>query len=215
MKASVRMQLWAEQLELKYQRQPVWKIDQLLWSQGQSIWLEGKNGSGKTSLLKVLAGLQKPSRGQVQLQATDSQPLQACCYLHQHPYMFNTSVRNNLKIAAQGQTAVKQNKAQAIAEALAWAKLESKAEQAAQTLSGGERQRLALARAWLVQPRFWLLDEPTANLDSEAVEELAYLIQDLQKQGCGLLITSHQDNQVTALCSERWLLNNGSLKISS
>ncbi|SFC50977.1 tungstate transport system ATP-binding protein [Marinospirillum celere] len=214
MKATVRMQLLAEQLELKYQRQPIWKIDQLFWSQGQSIWLQGKNGSGKTSLLKVLAGLQKPSRGRVHLQTTHTNPLEACCYLHQHPYMFNTSVRNNLKIAAQGQTAAKQNKATRITEALAWAQLESKADQAAQTLSGGERQRLALARAWLVQPRFWLLDEPTASLDTEAVEELAYLIQDLQKQGCGLLVTSHQDNPVTALCSEHWLLNNGSLKTS-
>lgn len=211
MHTQTRKQLVAQQLELAYRRRLVWRIEQLSWSQGQSIWLQGTNGSGKTSLMKVLAGLQKPSKGQIHLQTSTSTPLKTCCYLHQHPYMFNSSVSRNLQIAAQAHPSSRKNTDAAIQEALEWAQLTSQAKQPARTLSGGERQRLALARARLVQPDFWLLDEPTANLDTQAVAELAKLIEDLQSQGCGLLITSHQNNPVTALCRQHWLLNNGQL----
>lgn len=204
--------LMAQNLELRYQGQRVWQIEQLQWLQGQCIWLQGQNGSGKTSLMKILGGLQKPSKGQVKLNSSSIRPLQACCYLHQQPYMFNTSVKRNLELAAQGKKLELQPGKEAVLAALHWSQLEAQAEQPARTLSGGERQRLALARARLVQPLFWLLDEPTANLDSEAVQKLAQLVSDLKQQGSALLITSHQANPVTELCNSHWLLNNGGLE---
>ena len=212
MKANTRLHLIAKNLQLRFQRQPLWQIEKIQWLQGQCIWLQGQNGSGKTSLMKVLSGLQKPNRGKVSLNLSSIQPLQACCYLHQQPYMFNTSVRGNLEVATQGRKLKLQPDKEAVMAALQWAQLENQAEQPARTLSGGERQRLALARARLVQPHFWLLDEPTANLDSQAVEKLAQLVSDLKKQGSGLLITSHQANSVTELCNSHWLLNNGRLE---
>jgi tungstate transport system ATP-binding protein len=126
--------------------------------------------------------------------------------------MFNTSVRRNLELAAQGKKLESQPGKEAVLAALHWSQLEAQAGQPARTLSGGERQRLALARARLVQPHFWLLDEPTANLDTEAVHKLAQLVSDLKQQGSALLITSHQDNPVTELCNSHWLLNNGRLE---
>jgi len=212
MKANTRLHLIAKNLQLRFQRQPLWQIDEIQWLQGQCIWLQGQNGSGKTSLMKVLSGLQKPNRGKVSLNLSSIQPLQACCYLHQQPYMFNTSVRGNLEVATQGRKLKLQPDKEAVMAALQWAQLENQAEQPARTLSGGERQRLALARARLVQPHFWLLDEPTANLDSQAVEKLAQLVSDLKQHGSGLLITSHQANSVTELCNSHWLLNNGHLE---
>jgi tungstate transport system ATP-binding protein len=80
------------------------------------------------------------------------------------------------------------------------------------TLSGGERQRVAIATVLAQAPDTWLLDEPTANLDTEAVHKLAQLVSDLKQQGSALLITSHQDNPVTELCNSHWLLNNGRLE---
>ncbi|MDR9468698.1 ABC transporter ATP-binding protein [Marinospirillum sp.] len=212
MTAKASLHLQARNLELCFQGQTVWQIPELQWLQGQCVWLRGQNGSGKTSLMKILGGLQKPSKGQVELSSSSIRPLQACCYLHQQPYMFNTSVKRNLELAAQGKKLEAQAGKEAVLAALRWSRLDAQAEQPARTLSGGERQRLALARAKLVQPHFWLLDEPTANLDSEAVQILAQLVSDLKRQGSALLITSHQANPVTELCNSHWLLNNGGLE---
>lgn len=211
MKANAPLHLTARDLELRFQGQAIWHIEQLQWQQGQCIWLQGQNGSGKTSLMKVLSGLQKPSRGQVSLNFSSTRPLQACCYLHQQPYMFDTSVQRNLELALQGKKRNSRLSKEAVIAALQWAQLETQAKQPARTLSGGERQRLALARAKLVQPHFWLLDEPTANLDQQSVIRLSQMIHDLQQQKVGLLLTSHQKNAVTELCSGHWMLNNGEL----
>lgn len=207
--------LQAEGLALRYQRRPIWQLPDLAWQEGELIWLQGENGSGKTSLMKIISGLQQPTSGQVRLLGAENARLaagQVCCYLHQQPYLFNASVRRNLEIALYSKTLQHTlpeapDKAHTRLEAaLAWAELDGHADQPARTLSGGERQRLALARARLVQPRFWLLDEPAASLDDAAIRLLARLIEDLQQQGCGILLTAHQQSQVTDLCRKRWLL---------
>lgn len=214
--------LRAEGLELRYQRRLIWQLPDIEWQEGELIWLQGENGSGKTSLMKVISGLQQPTRGQVRLlgaeEGTRLTPAQVCCYLHQQPYLFNASVRRNLEIALYSETlrrSLPQTATAASARldaALAWAELETHADQPARTLSGGERQRLALARARLVQPRFWLLDEPAASLDEPAIQLLARLVEDLLGQGCGILLTAHQHSQVTRLCRQRWRLAEGRLK---
>ena len=211
MRATAAAQVYAEHLQLSYQGRFVWQLDQLRWVQGQSIWLQGRNGSGKTSLLKVLAGLQQPSAGQVHHQLPPGSSSLACCYLHQQPFMFNTSVAANLQLVLSNQRLSKTEVRAQVEATLHWSGLEPLARQAARTLSGGERQRLALARARLAQPRFWLLDEPTANLDAEAILQVATLLKDLQQEGVGLLITSHQCNAVTQLCEHQWQLAQGQL----
>ncbi|SFX75628.1 ABC transporter ATP-binding protein [Marinospirillum alkaliphilum] len=216
MKTTTPMLLQARQLQLKYRRRVIWDIPQLYWHQGESIYLRGINGSGKTSLMKVIAGLQSPSKGQVKLNPSGHKPANNCCYLHQHPWLFSNSVRNNLLITGHSHHLKGLNHQQLnrqLDDLLVWAGLMELAEQPARTLSGGERQRLALARARLIQPRFWLLDEPTASLDEQSVQRLALMLEELQQQGVGLLLTSHQQNAVTELCSQQWMLDNGQLHI--
>ncbi|MGL6052200.1 MAG: ABC transporter ATP-binding protein, partial [Aeromonas salmonicida] len=71
--------------------------------------------------------------------------------------------------------------------------------------------RLAMARAWALQPAFLLMDEPTANLDAHSVALMAALAQDLREQGSGLVIISHQSNDLTDLCERQWTLARGRL----
>ncbi|MBE0507214.1 MAG: ABC transporter ATP-binding protein [Marinospirillum sp.] len=213
MKTLAPMMLQASNLQLNFQRRNIWNIPRLRLQQGDSIYLQGINGSGKTSLMKVLAGLHSPSAGEVSLNCSGLQPAQAVCYLHQQPYLFNTSVMGNLQLVLHSQR-LSNPSSLLITETLEWAGLLPQAQQAARSLSGGERQRLALARARLVQPSFLLLDEPTANLDQQSVIRLGKMIRDLQQQKVGLLLTSHQQNEVTELCSGHWMLNNGELLYS-
>ncbi len=138
---------------------------------GEAVALVGANGSGKSSLLRVLHGLVPPSSGRL---LADPAARQAMVF--QRPHMFRARVVHavalGLWLAGHGW---RQAKAQAL-EALASVGLAELADRAAPTLSGGQQQRLALARAWAVRPDVLLLDEPTASLDPHAKREVERLI---------------------------------------
>ena len=71
---------------------------------------------------------------------------------------------------------------------------------------------LGLARAIYKEPALLVLDEPTANLDAHSVALIAALAQDLREQGSGLVIISHQSNDLTDLCERQWTLARGQLQ---
>lgn len=165
---------------------------------GQCFLLSGPNGSGKSTLQRICAGLEKPDKGWIDIGMgarswrKQRHVLQtSCVYLHQQPFMFDGSVRQNLAYPKTLIKSKEERKAR-IEIALHWAGLEPIADCWAKTLSGGERQRVALARAWLRSPRYMLLDEPTNNLDDDAKQRTLSLLQSLKAQGIALLIASHE-----------------------
>ncbi|MBY6187388.1 energy-coupling factor ABC transporter ATP-binding protein [Marinobacter hydrocarbonoclasticus] len=212
------MQLTATALEMRFGQRVLFQIPELLLSGHQRIWLKGPNGVGKTTLMKVLAGLAKPTSGKVKLQGApsrrwrrDGSPLGHVVYLHQSPYLFNGSVWDNLSYGLSNLAISVEEREVRIREALSLARLDHLAERPAQVLSGGERQRLALARAWVLNPRFLLLDEPSANLDPDSLTLITEMVDQLYQQGCGLIITSHQQTELTDRCEEHWTLDNQQL----
>mgnify|MGYP001820128127 FL=1 len=124
--------------------------------------------------------------------------------------MFDGSVRFNLAYALNRQLTRQQRKAH-IEQALAWAGLESHAQESAKNLSGGERQRVALTRAWLRRPDVLLLDEPTANLDQESRRRTLALLDSLRSEGIALLIASHDQTHFSSLIDSHILLQEGGL----
>ncbi len=186
---------------------------------GLCLLLTGANGAGKSSLLRVVAGLQPassiqlPDLGGHGPRAAARRLRRHATYLHQHPYAFRGSVRRNLALALPWglRGAARRRR---IDEALAWADIAHLADAEAVRLSGGERQRLSLARAWLRDTPFLLLDEPTANLDRQARERLAGLLQALLDQGKGLLIATHDTGHFPLRESARLHLEAGRLRIA-
>ncbi|WP_151669350.1 ABC transporter ATP-binding protein [Nitrincola schmidtii] len=207
--------LVAEQLEKHFGHHLLWHIENLVLKSGDTIHLRGENGSGKTTLLKVLAGLQKADKGNVLI---NKQPVMLggkVCYLHQQPYMFDRSVRSNLALALASRQGSSKEKQHQLEEALHWSGLAKQAEQAARTLSGGERQALAMARAWLCKPSFWLLDEPTASLDEKGVQKCVELVRNLRDAGAAILLTTHQKGELTDICDQTWWMQEGRLRTES
>ncbi|WP_072822313.1 ABC transporter ATP-binding protein [Modicisalibacter ilicicola] len=197
---------------------PLWTIDQLQWSGQDMVHLRGDNGSGKTTLLRILAGLDMPSQGRVRWRLEQAWLAPPCpgrvIYLHQSPYMFDTSVFDNLGLAARWHGLARSDAQQQARRMLAWCGLEKQGRQRARSLSGGERLRLALARAWLLKPRVLLLDEPTANLDALAIAEVDALVADLSRLGCAVLLSAHHTSLLTDRCRRRWQLVDGILQES-
>ena len=178
------------------------------------VHLHGPNGVGKTTLMKIMAGLQQPTAGRVRCipMVGESVLQQAVIYLHQNTYLFDTDVRSNVDY---GLRIRREKNNQKVDKALSWAGLDHLKYRQAHLLSGGERQRLALARALVLDPALILLDEPTSNLDTDSVVRIEAMLKDLHQRGTGILLSCHQDNALTKLCNQHWLLDAGALTVQA
>ena len=160
-------------------------LEELDLREHESLGVMGPNGSGKSTLLRVLAGLQLPTEGEVQgLPAPGRIVL-----VHQEPYFFSGSVRDNLVYALRlaGRNAAEAN------DWLGRARASHLASRPARALSGGEQRRLAIARALAVHPEVLLLDEPFAGLDADHRE----IIRDeLASFGGTLVVASPEQDQL-------------------
>ena len=127
---------------------------------GGVVWhVTGPNGSGKTALLKTLAGLLQPVSGRVERPCGMGR--RGAIYVHSVPYLFAGSVRRNLELSHPAP-----EEAQAIAAEFG---LSALLEREARSLSHGEQRRLALARAIVGRPALLLVDEPEGGLDEDAI----------------------------------------------
>jgi heme exporter protein A len=160
---------------------------------GDALWLSGPNGSGKSSLLRLMAGLLPPAAGSI---AWDQAPIAQDREAHRARLRYlghldavktHLSVAENLAFwAAYWDIA-----ASAVEPALARLGIAHLAAAPARQLSAGQRRRLALARLALGAAPLWLLDEPSAALDSDGIERLSRLIADARAGGGIVILSSH------------------------
>jgi len=182
-------------------------IDWTLTGEGITAVL-GENGAGKSSLLRLLAGLSTPAGGTITWGGSRSAPA-AIRWVAQQPQFLRASVVANLWVAASALPGRRAEKRRQIERLLERVGLAARADEPATRLSGGERQRLALARAWLAMPQLLLLDEPTANLDPGATQAVERLIQEMRSSGIRIVMTTHHLAQASRLSDEVLFLSAG------
>ncbi len=184
---------------------------------GERLALVGANGSGKTSLLRLLNGLLPPSEGRRELHALaapngqQQRPVSAMVF--QRPFLLQLSVRRNLQLALWLAGVPRAQREARLRAALARVGLDELLERPARALSGGQQQRLALARAWAVAPDVLFLDEPTASLDPSAKREVEQLIEAFGHDGVTLVMSSHNLGQVKRLATRVVYLEAGRLLV--
>jgi heme exporter protein A len=164
---------------------------------GSITWLRGTNGSGKTSLMRILAGLSEPAAGDVfwngkPARKTGREARLGLVYIgHTNALKDDLSLHEALSFLAT-LAEVAQPQAQAL-QALERLGLGNRAKAPVRTLSQGQRRRGALARLALDEvPRTWILDEPYDALDSDSTRLLSALITEHAARGGAVLLTSHQ-----------------------
>jgi len=163
-------------------------------SSGQVLLLEGRNGSGKTSLLRILCGMRQPDGGGLYWEGEDIFRLgpeyhEQIAYVgHRDGVKHDLTARENLKMA-RGLGAP--NTEVSIDEALDQVELWGFDDIPARNLSAGQQRRLALARLLVTRANLWILDEPFTSLDSHGIGIVESLFENHVAGGGMLAVTSH------------------------
>jgi ABC-type nitrate/sulfonate/bicarbonate transport system ATPase subunit len=176
---------------------------------GSSYALIGKSGSGKSTILNLIAGFLKPDGGTVTVNGAEVRaPRSETAFLFQDLGLFpwqtvEDAVSMPLKI--KGRT---DRLEAAVMELLVEMRLEGHKDKYPQELSGGERQRVALARTLIGEPDLLLMDEPTSELDAMTKEELqGIIIREQQKRTATLLFVTHDIEEAVMLGQHILLMN--------
>jgi tungstate transport system ATP-binding protein len=188
---------------------------------GSGYVLTGSNGSGKTTLLRIAAGLE-PADGRLEFRAEDASVAdypeswrREIVYVHQQPYLFHTSIENNLGYGLARRGMPPAERRARVRDALEWAGLSERREVPPHKLSGGEKQRVALARAKVLSPTLLLLDEPTANLDGEARKQVLELVTALCIENHTVVVASHDPEIIRLAILNRLHMSNGQVRVDN
>ena len=190
---------------------------------GKAYCIIGPNGAGKSTILKTIAGLLRPRKGEILL---DGQPIggmrpdlvlgAGICFVPQDRSLFpEMSVRENLVMGAflePDRRVVSERMAQVFEM---FPMLEERVNQHAGTLSGGEQQMLALGRALMIKPRMMMIDEPSLGLAPQIADQIFDIIPRLIQLDMTLLLV--EQNVVRGLASTEWsfLLDLGVLRLEA
>ncbi len=180
---------------------------------GSVVAVLGRNGAGKTTLLKILAGLAKPSKGSVKIYGSEvrEEPTRRRIGVLGHGISLydELTAAENLVLFAKlyGLTG-------ASARADEWLErtgLERARDGLVREFSRGMRQRLAIARTFIHDPEVLLFDEPFTSLDDRAIAVLQSLIEDAQRRGATVLMSTHQLREAISLATHVALIRKGEL----
>lgn len=172
----------------------------------------GPNGSGKTTTIKLILGLQNIDSGSVKINGYDVQKdfvksIEKVGAIVENPdtYMY-LSGWQNLKLVANLYKGVTDDDLKTIVKTVG---LENRIHDKVSKYSLGMRQRLGIARALINKPNLLVLDEPTNGLDPEGIKDLRILLKRLAKEGMGILISSHNLAELESFCNKVLIIDNG------
>lgn len=192
-------------------------LDFRLDDSDRSVAILGRSGSGKTSLLRIVAGLDAAFGGEYLFDGRALPRTSSDLARHRaanigiitqgYDLLPERTALQNVRLGLPGRPATRA----AALDCLVRVGLGDAAAKAVRHLSGGEAQRAAIARALVKEPRIVLADEPTGSLDDETEDDVLALFADLQTQGVAFVIVTHSE-KVAAACDRRLVIEKRALR---
>jgi branched-chain amino acid transport system ATP-binding protein len=186
-------------------------------ARGEIVGLMGRNGAGKTTMMRTIMGLLKPRNGRICLNGEDIArlashdiPRRGVAYVPQGRRLFNgMSVEENLRmgLAVRGSSSTVLDGVLQLLPIL-----EQRLKQRAGTLSGGEQQMLSMARALCTEPILILLDEPSEGLAPEIIDRLLDTTLGLKQRGVAVILVEQRVKSALKVCDRILLMENGSIR---
>ncbi|MDH5368405.1 MAG: cytochrome c biogenesis heme-transporting ATPase CcmA [Gammaproteobacteria bacterium] len=202
--------------QLKVKKLACWRNSQVLFDDlsldllpENVLFLQGENGSGKTSLLRILCGFRLPDEGKItwgnQTIYSNPEYFQNISYVgHKNGIKDELTVEENLNLMRSMATA-SEIKTEVVLKEIG---LFKQADVLTRQLSAGQKRKLALARLMMTNNSFWILDEPFTSLDTASVVFFESLIKKHIARGGMLILTSHHDIDLSGLSVNRLSLTN-------
>jgi len=189
--------------------------------QGEIVTLIGANGAGKSTILKALSGLLKPSSGSIEflgqpIQGKVAQEIVKLGMSHcpeGRRVFANMSVEENLELGAYLRKD-KEIKADMEKVYQRFPRLLERRKQLSGTLSGGEQQMLAMGRALMARPKLLLLDEPSMGLAPLLVKEIFSIIEEINRQGTTVLLVEQNAHMALSIAHRAYVIETGKLVLS-
>jgi putative ABC transport system ATP-binding protein len=189
-------------------------------AEGDCVAVVGASGSGKSSLVNILSGIDYPSSGHVLWEGKPIRSrkewvrlrqLQIGIVFQEYNLIPTLSAVDNIELALLGRGMSPKHRYTRTGMVLARVGLEHHPHNLVSRLSGGERQRVAIARAIVSEPKLLLADEPTGNLDTASALKIADLMFELREQtGMALILVTH-DETLAARCNRQIRLRDGAI----
>nr|WP_264081276.1 ferric ABC transporter ATP-binding protein [Pectobacterium versatile] len=185
--------------------------------QGKMVTLLGPSGCGKTTVLRAVAGLEKPTEGQIFIDGEDVtersiQQRDICMVFQSYALFPHMSLGENIGYGLKMLGRPKAEINQRVKEALALVDLEGFEDRYVDQISGGQQQRVALARALILKPKVLLFDEPLSNLDANLRRSMREKIRELQQQfNITSLYVTHDQSEAFAVSDMVLVMNKGKI----
>ena len=186
--------------------------------EGEFFSLLGPSGCGKTTLLRLLAGFEYPTSGNLLIDGTDITALppdkRPTNMVFQNYAIFpHLNVEKNIQFGLRKLGLSNDEIGKRVKEVLSLVKLEGYEERFSNQLSGGQRQRVALARALVRQPKVLLLDEPLGALDKKLRDEMQLELRTLQKNiGITFVFVTHDQQEAISMSDRVAVMNDGKIQ---
>jgi sulfate transport system ATP-binding protein len=178
----------------------------------------GPSGGGKSTLLRVVAGLESPDSGTVEIDGQDLTGIPArqrgigFCFQHYAPFRHLT-VRRNVSFGLEVRRRPKAEIREKVDELLELVRIAHLADRHPSELSGGQRQRMALARALAIEPKVLLLDEPFGALDAQVRHQLRVWLRELhEKISVTTVLVTHDQEEAMEVADRLVIINEGRLE---
>ena len=184
------------------------------FSKGQIHGIVGRNGSGKTLLMKCICGFLKPTEGTVTVSGKvvgkDVEIPEDIGVIIETPgFVTNYSGYKNLKLLASVRGRISRED---IEKAMELVKKNKKSRKHVGKYSLGMRQRLGIAQAIMENPKILILDEPMNGLDNDGVKHIRNVLLEMKKQGTTILLASHNREDISVLCDKVYEMDKGIIK---